>query len=328
MGNTVHTSNSYTLPPRSGAGARIRKLCLRGAVILSCVVLAIFFYECIVSRSFRETMKVIITCKATPGRAFPGRSKVNILVAGRDLDRDSEGKILNTNGRMDAMMLIQVDFKDRRACVLSIPRDTLVHIPGYSGKRRISYANSYGGPTLAVKTVSKFLGVTPDYYVVANFDGFAKGIDTIGGLEICVDKQLDYDDNWGNLHIHLKPGKQHLNGEQAMGFVRYRQSNSGEGENDLVRIGRQQQMLEALRCKICRPGIVFRVPRMLDAMREDMNTNMTPAQMICVARFIKSLPSDSSIRVETLPVFSYGRVYVKADSVATRRLVAQMFLGN
>lgn len=276
----------------------------------------------------RNVTNTVVTRAATPSRAFPGKDKVNILLMGRDLDRDPHGQIVHTRGRADAIMLAHVDFRNQKMSILSIPRDTLVRVPGYRGKRRINSANALGGPALVQDTVEELLGVHPDYYLLVNFKGFEKAIDSLGGLEVTVDKKLDYDDNWGGLHIHLKPGRQVLNGEQAMGFVRYRQSNDGEGESDFVRIGRQQELLRAARAKLSSPGIMFRVPRVLDKICDDTQGNLKPAQTVCLARFIKSLPSDSGIKMETLPAMDGGGVYVHPDMDATRALVQEMFFDN
>ncbi|MHB1457787.1 MAG: LCP family protein, partial [Armatimonadota bacterium] len=216
-----------------------------------------FIYCYSTSYTIRDTIGAIVTQSDKPENAFPGQNQINVLLMGRDLDRDNHGQIMKTRGRTDCMMLAHVDFKNQSLNILSIPRDTLVRIPGYRGKRRISYAHQYGGPDLAVETIQNFLGVTPDYYMMVNFDGFARTIDKIGGLEVVVDKKLEYDDNWGNLHIHLEPGKQVINGEQAMGFARYRKSNDGKGDSDLVRIERQQRLLSAMKSKLCKPGVVM-----------------------------------------------------------------------
>lgn len=290
---------------------------------IAAVGMLTFFY--IQSPTARDAVNVLASRNYTPAKAFPGKDEVNVLLMGRDLDRDRYGRIVHTRGRTDAMMLAHIDFRKRTANILSVPRDTLVHIPGYHGKRRVSYANAYGGPELAVDTLEEFVGVRPDHYMLINLAGFEKAIDAVGGFNITVDKQLDYDDNWGNLHIHLKPGKQLLTGYQAMGFVRYRHSNNGGGDSDLVRISRQQEFLRAAREKMSSPGVAFKVPRVLDMIRNDMRGDLTPAQMICLACFIKSLPADQGLRMETVPARDGGGVFVRADVDATRKLVDEMF---
>lgn len=296
-------------------------------IIIACIG-GMFAYQCWTSRALREVLDTYVSRTYDPSKAFPGRDEINILLMGRDVDRDRYGRIVHTRGRTDTMMLVHVDFRDKSADILSLPRDTLVHIPGHRGKRRISYANALGGPQLAVDTVADFLGVRPEYYVLVNFKGFEKAIDAIGGLEVTVDKRLDYDDNWGDLHIHLKPGRQVLNGEQAMGFVRYRQSKDGDMESDFVRISRQQELLRAVRTKLSSPGVLFKVPSVLDTIRNDVEGNLSSAQMLCLAHFLKNLADESKIRTETLPATSGGGVFVRADLDATQDLVREMFFDN
>lgn len=319
--------------PRSRASRRVR----RNRLILGIATLAIVFLAviggiialiCAKSPTARDAMGTIVSRNYTPDRAFPHQDEVNLLLMGRDLDRDRHGRILKTRGRTDTMMLAHIDFKDHSASILSIPRDTLVRIPGRRGKRRVSYANAYGGPELAMDTIERFTGVRPDHYLLINFEGFEKAIDAIGGLEINVDKKLDYDDNWGNLHIHLKPGKQLLDGKQAIGFVRFRHSNTGVGDSDLVRISRQQEFLRATKAKLSSANVVFKVPRVLDIIRNDIKGDLTPAQMVCLARFVKSLPAGSGMKMVTIPTIEGGGVFVRADVDATRKLVRQMFLDN
>lgn len=296
-------------------------ICLIGATGLF-----VYFYSS--SPTARDVTGSLLSRDYSPEKAFPTQNEVNVLLMGRDLDRDRHGRIVRTRGRTDTMMIAHFDFQNGSACILSIPRDTLVHIPGYRGRHRISYANAYGGPKLARDTIQEFLGISPDYHVLLNFEAFEKAIDCIGGLEATVDKKLDYDDNWGNLHIHLKPGRQLLNGRQAMGFVRYRQSNDGDAESDFVRIGRQQELLRAARDGLSSASAMFKVPKALDIIRNDADSDLRPAQMICLARCLKTLPSDSAIRMETLPAIESGGVFVHPDTDETRKLVKQMFFDN
>ena len=84
---------------------------------------------------------------------------------------------------------------------------------------------------------------------------------------------MDYDDNWGHLHIHLKPGMQHLNGKQAIGFVRFRHS-----DNDLVRTRRQQALIAALKAKLREPSALARIGPLLDAIDRHVDSDLTTDQ--------------------------------------------------
>src|SRR5205807_9350050 len=124
---------------------------------------------------------------------------------------------------------------------------------------KINAAHNFGGPELTNETIQQAFGVSADAWVVLNFEGFQQIVDAIGGIDVDVSKKLDYDDNWGNLHIHLKPGYQHLNGYQAMGFVRMRHSDSDE-----MRSKRQHEFMEAMRSKVKAPGTWMSLPEMFN----------------------------------------------------------------
>ncbi len=153
---------------------------------------------------------------------------LRVVIIGAD-DRDGEV------GRSDTLMVASINPSLKKVAFLSIPRDLRVHIPGH-GLDKINAAFAEGGHELTIATVRELLDEDTDYYVKVNFEGFVKVVDTLGGVDITVPdiegprtngvhRGINYDDNWGNLHIALKPGRQHLNGKQALGFVRYRKSN-------------------------------------------------------------------------------------------------------
>ncbi len=311
----------------AGIVRRVAKVTALVLAIIAASAVAIAAYHCASSPTLRDAVEVLVSGIDGPDEAFPGRDAIDILLMGRDADRDRHGRIVSTHGRTDTMILARVDFRGRRLNLLSIPRDTLVRIPGYRGKHRIAHANAYGGPGLAQKTVFDFLGVRPDYYVLLNFDSFEEAVDAIGGLEVEVDKQLDYDDDWGGLHIHLKRGRQVLNGKQAIGFVRYRQSNDGDVESDLVRITRQQEMLRAAKARLRDPSVAFRVARVSDMIYKDIECDLRPSQAACLARFLASLP-ESAVRMETLPAVNGGAVFVRPDMNAIGALLSEMFFEN
>jgi LCP family protein required for cell wall assembly len=177
---------------------------------------------------------------------FPGRSLVTILIVGAD-DRDGEA------GRSDSMILLFLNPRTNQVALLSAPRDLLVSIPGH-GRQKICHSYAEGGVDLTRETIEEvFDGVNIDFYAKADFKGFIEIVDMLGGVDIEVPdvegrgRGMNWDDDVGELHIHLKPGFQHLDGEQAIGFVRYRKSNTpGLGDGDFARSERQQEFLKAL----------------------------------------------------------------------------------
>ena len=140
---------------------------------------------------------------------IPNQSNMglNILVVGTD----------NVDGtqRSDAISVIHVnnDLTDIRA--LSIPRDTRANIEG-QGPSKLNHAYAYGGISLLKRTVSEFLSIPIDHYVIINAAGLKQIVDEIGGIKINIDSPMVYDDYAGNLHINFAPGNHQLNGEDLV----------------------------------------------------------------------------------------------------------------
>lgn len=244
---------------------------------------------------------------------------INILLLGCDYDYDPRRPIAikTTNGRSDAMMLARVDFERESVNILSIPRDTAVYIPRH-GIHKINSAHAIGGPELAQETLKEVFGLDTDYYVRVNFDAFEDVVDAIGGVDVNVKKSLHYDDNWGNLHIHLEPGLQHLNGYKAMGYVRMRHTDS-----DFARAERQHEFLEAVRTKVKSRETFLKLPQALDALMANIKSNMTDVQMLTVANFVRTL-DPSKIKLETLPSIP-GPSYVYVDVPKSEEVLRRLF---
>jgi LCP family protein required for cell wall assembly len=294
---------------------------------MSILVLGLTFgtsvgYLCVKSPVVRNMIHTRLSGDWKPESAFPGQSQVTVLLLGKDVDRDNHGNVVNTKGRTDSIMVARLDFTNKTANILSIPRDTRVRIPGH-GRHRINAAHAYGGPELTAETIENFLDIKSDQYVVIDYESFEKALDVLGGLQIDVAKEMNYDDNWGNLHIHLQPGRQVLCGKDALGFVRYRKSNDGAADTDQDRIARQQQFIFAAKQKLLSTSTFFKLPEVFGTIRSGVNSSMTDAQLMCIAQFIKSLPP-ASVHTATLP--SPSGVYVTADdSEAREQLVSKMF---
>ena len=215
------------------------------------------------------------------------------------------------------MMLVRFDFQDKTINVLSLARDTKVNIPG-KGYHKLNAAHEYGGPELSVATVREDFGVSPDYYLDINFESFQQSVDTLGGVDVMIHKPLDYDDNWGNLHVHLKPGYQHLNGYQAMGYVRIRHS-----DNDLERQKRQHEFLEALRGKIASPSGIFSLPGLLEVISNNTKSDLSNDQLLTLATFSRNIPKEN-VHLETLPV-TEGSTFVYVIPHKAEALIRKMF---
>ncbi|MDH7571851.1 MAG: LCP family protein, partial [Armatimonadota bacterium] len=188
---------------------------------------------------------------------FEGKRRVFLLVLGVD---EKNRLFKSDRRRSDTMILACLDFEAKRVAALSLPRDTRVQLPGHQDFDKLNAAHAYGGVPLAQRAVADLVGIPPDRYVKTDVNGFRAIVDLIGPIEIEVEKPMHYDDNWGNLHIHLQPGLQRLNGEQALGYVRFRKDSAG----DLGRMQRQQKFLRAVVKQMLTPAALVRLPKILE----------------------------------------------------------------
>lgn len=206
--------------------------------------------------------------QSTSTVAWTGTDRVNILLLGVD-NRNND-----PHPRSDVNLLVSIDPKTHSAVMLSVLRDTLYKIPGYSDEK-INAAYAFGGADLAVKTFSDFLQVPINYYAVTDFQGFEKVVDAVGGIDLNVEKDMDYTDD-GTYDIHLKKGYQHLDGKHALMYVRFRHDAMG----DFTRTERQRNFLKALAETMKQPMNILKLPNVLDAMQPYVKTNMTMDTMI------------------------------------------------
>ena len=157
----------------------------------------------------------------------PGRTTV--LLLGADMRPG------DTMGNADVIMVASIDEQNHRIELMSVPRDTQVAFP--DGKyRKINESLNMAGPELTMNLTENLLGMPIDNYALTYFDGLVQIINTVHGIDITVPKRMYYftgDKKHG--FIHLNPGMQTLNGEQALGFVRYRKDALG----DIGRTARQ-----------------------------------------------------------------------------------------
>ena len=159
------------------------------------------------------------------------------------------GRDTGGGGNTDTVLLAAYDVKNQEMNVMSIPRDTMVNV-NWDVKKINSVYNFNGGGDEGIqalyKEVSELVGFVPDYSVVVEWAAVGELVNAIGGVWYDVPRDMDYDDPGQDLHIHVKKGYQKLNGEQAMGVVRFREGKNGYATGDLGRIETQQGFLKAL----------------------------------------------------------------------------------
>ena len=200
-----------------------------------------------------------------------------ILVLGSDARTEENaepGSQVGGPSRADSIMLLRVGGGSN--ATLSIPRDTVVDIPG-SGRNKINASYAIGGPGLAVTTVKQYLGVEVNHVVEVNFENFPALIDALGGIEVrtgCVVSKINGGYRNGGYTLRLKRGVNELDGDQALALARTRKNECNPEEDDRTRARRQQQIVAAIKSQVVSletfarlPWVSWQGPR---AVRSDM----------------------------------------------------------
>ncbi|MGZ4220402.1 MAG: LCP family protein [Solirubrobacteraceae bacterium] len=192
-----------------------------------------------------------------------------VLILGTDQrPKGSKEPGANTNdagSRSDTIMLWRIGGGTSRR--LSIPRDTVVPIPGH-GDDKINAAYAYGGPALAIKTVEEFarnegVNLKINHLIIVNLAAFPAFINAIGGVDVKTGRvcsEISGGVKNGGFTLNLRPGTHHLNGIQALTYARTRENRCSPSDSDLTRVQHQQQILNGIKSQLFSPGTFFRLP--------------------------------------------------------------------
>lgn len=222
---------------------------------------------------------------------WTGTERVNIALLGVD-SRPGEGP-----PRADTMMILSIDPQTKKASLFSIMRDTYYPVPGYPGFRKINEAYALGGSDLTVETLEKFLQIPIHYYIKTNFDGFAKIVDALGGIDMYVEKDMYWADD-GIHDINLKKGYQHLDGKHALMYVRFRH----DALADYTRTERQRNFLMTLAKELKSTNAIFKLPDILKSIQSDIDTDMSFNDMLKLGRLAFDLDLNTMQSIQLPPL--------------------------
>jgi polyisoprenyl-teichoic acid--peptidoglycan teichoic acid transferase len=252
-------------------------------VIIMCALVAgCFFLGRMAFKIFFAPRVPVVAATEDIGTDEVLNKRINVLLLGID-DGDSEDFGKDAPKRTDAMMVVSFDTEHNEVSILSIPRDTRVSIPGHRAPDKINAAYAYGGIKLAKQTVANLLQIPIHYYILANWQGFIQIMDILGGVDLYVDHNMNYEDPYANLKIHLQQGFQHLDGEKAGEYVRFRHDELG----DIGRVQRQQKFFKALAGEFFSVGNVVKLPSIAGALEKNVETDMDTLTMIRAANSFK-----------------------------------------
>ena len=207
----------------------------------------------------------------------PAKDNVSVLFIGVDESnhRDNAGFSL-----YDALILATLNIEENSVKLLSIPRDSLVYIPHTQKYDKINHAHGSVDQRQRLKLLRVF-DIPVDYFVRLNFHAFVDVVDALGGIEFDVPYEFkESDSNDRGKSIHLFPGVQQVNGEQALALARTRYK-----DNDLERGKRQQQLMEAILKKTVSIGSIPKIGSVIEAIEDNMVTSIETSDMMGFASY-------------------------------------------
>ncbi len=230
------------------------------------------------------------------------------------------GGLDDENGGSDTNLLVALDSKNGQINVVSLPRDTLLNVDW--SVKKLNNAYHHGGFTRTMEEVSRLLGIPVDHYVTVKLRAFEELVDAINGVDFEIPVDMDYDDDWQNLHIHFSKGLRHLNGKEALQVVRWRQNNDGTGyaTADIGRIGTQQAFLKAVAKQTLQISNLDKIGPMAEIVQKQVDTDLQLANLVWLGEQALAAGSDN-ITFHTLPgdgagYYEGGSYYIlDADAV-------------
>ena len=220
------------------------------------------------------------------------------------------------NGNSDTNILLAVDAKNGYILGVSIPRDTKAVWNGKSHK--INAAFGSGGTEKLAEVIGDQLGIPVDFTVSVDLKGFVALVDAIGGVDFDVPVNMDYEDPYQDLYIHIPAGMQHLSGKEALKVVRFRE---GYASQDIGRMETQQKFLKAVAQQTLTLSNLDKIPEFANIFNQYVKTDLTLGNLAWLGKEAISMGS-SAISFSTLPG-EWKSPYIYLDQDAVLELVNQ-----
>ncbi|MBR2526793.1 LCP family protein [bacterium] len=307
---------------------------LFGIVIVFCAIVLVLLISSenkeLIVNTFGEdsliTKVLLIMPKSSANKqrvsfALPfAQKRFNVLLAGVDANDSASDPWIGA--RTDTLIILNIDPKSKSINAISVPRDSKVYLPGDYGIQKINSAHAIGGIDMTKKTLEKTLGIKIHHYIMVHDLAVAKIVDAIGGVPIYVEKNMYYNDYSGNLHVNLTKGLNVLDGQNAVGYLRFRK----DGLGDIGRTQRQQFFLKAFLEKLQSPQAIAKLPEILDAVSTYVKTDMPFYEISQMAGIAKNIDSDR-IEFATLPGAPNKHGYISywiLDPEKTQEMINKM----
>lgn len=337
-------SNSNGLPPRrqaptksSASGSKNnksqpkkkkKKLRAFAKIVLSLLVIGILVGAGYIYWVYNQVADTGVDKPVPPGMSAKTKP-ITMLLLGTD-NRPETGTYLS-----DVVMVASMNPETKTATIVSLPRDTRIVLDGYKSNKLNSYYPRFKAQekTSGKKAedqmkemMGKYLDVDINYTTVLNFQAFRDAVNAVGGVDVTVDKNMCYRDTADGTDINLIAGPQHLDGKEALDFVRYRKSNCDpktQESNDFDRNKRQNQVLNSMLDQMKSLGGVTKIGKVIGAVDDNMTTDVESEQM---KNFISTYWDISKSDVHYTPVTGEWRspyVYINETELANAKQALQ-----
>ena len=256
------------------------------------------------------------------GAGYTLTSPNTVLMLGSDArtkgTKEPGANVIGTPSRSDSILLMRVG--GGANATLSIPRDTIVDIPGH-GRNKINAAYALGGPSLAIETIEGYLGIDVNHLVEVNFENFPELIDSLGGITYkggCVVSRINGGTRNGGYTLRLKAGEHEIDGKQALALARTRKNDCAPREDDRTRARRQQKILAAIKSKVISLETFIRLPWVSWAAPRAVQSDMAGPSLLGLVG-AELIGGGASARVlkpsggETLPDGGAGLIVDEAE---------------
>jgi LCP family protein required for cell wall assembly len=262
----------------------------------------------------------------------PLTSANNILVLGSDRrPKGSKEPGANTSGpsRSDSIMLMRIGGGHNAR--LSIPRDTVLEIPGH-GLQKINAAYAFGGPALSISVIKRYLDIPINHVVEVNFEDFPQLIDAMGGVDYtggCVVSRIDGGFRNGGYTLRLAKGTHHLDGKQALALARTRENLCAPNETDLQREEHQQALFSDMKSRLTSPSSFLRLPLIAWNAPPAVISDMSGETLLALfgAMAVSGTPPTRVLKPEGTETLADGEIGLRVSEAARRAAVAQ-FMGG
>ncbi len=332
--------NDYPTPP-ADKSAKMKKILVAVCVVLALVLVGLMAYKALFVRPDVDTPPVEEGEQQVEEEIDVGNG-LQPVVAGKRKSEDYYtflilGRDTGGGGNCDAMLLASYDMTNQKATVMSIPRDTMVNVP-WDVKKINSVYNHFGGGDRGIsklKTeISQLVGFKPDYTMIVEWEAVGELVDAIGGVWFDVPYDMRYWDPYQDLEIVVDKGYQLLDGDKAMGVIRWRHNSDGKGypDGDLGRIKTQQAFLKAVISQVLQVKNAVKLFEFAEIFQRNVATELSVQNLFWFAKGAVLGGLDlEGVEFVTMPskaVLCWSRLVKNMQSYVTPRPSALLELVN